>query len=217
MTDSLIEEETKSKRTKQIDELMNSYEMQELLEEVASMLLRPNFPVVSLKKLQFQVREEIIQRKELFFADSEQKVDMEDVKEFVYSLVSQGKLQRDEYKKNRLDLYHKERIGLHFAIKRGCDGYLDQGDYNFYYNLFMPRQGSIESNRESSMSETSSFLAHQSSDDSYPQQLLDSQQPDRMFDFYTELQESIEALRQVEDKETPLAAKASIMFRHFLL
>jgi hypothetical protein len=53
-------------------------------------------------------------------------------------LVRQGKLQREEYKKNRLDLYYKEGIGLNFAIKRGCEYNLDQGDYNFYYNLFIP-------------------------------------------------------------------------------
>ena len=37
-----------------------------MLEEIATTLLRPNFPVVTLKKLNFVVREEIIQRKESF-------------------------------------------------------------------------------------------------------------------------------------------------------
>ena len=124
--------------------------MQEMLEEIATTLLRPNFPVVTLKKLNFVVREEIIQRKESFPFTFETKnlnktqdfkniVDQNDVKELVFSLVSQGKLQREEYKKNRLDLYFKEGIGLNFAIKRGCEGYLDSGDYNFYYNLFLPQ------------------------------------------------------------------------------
>jgi hypothetical protein len=38
-----------------------------------------------------------------------------------------------------------------------------------------------------------------------------------MFDFYSELQETIEALRKVEDNATPFVTKAGIMFRHFLL
>jgi hypothetical protein len=38
-----------------------------------------------------------------------------------------------------------------------------------------------------------------------------------MLDFYTELQETIEALRQVEDHQTPWGQKLTIMVRHFLL
>jgi len=39
---------------------MASNFMQEMLEEIASSLLRPNFPVVSLKKLRYQVRDELV-------------------------------------------------------------------------------------------------------------------------------------------------------------
>jgi hypothetical protein len=70
-----------------------------MLEEIATTLLRPNFPVVTLKKLNFVVREEIIQRKESFPFTFETKnlnktqdfkniVDQNDVKELVFSLVS---------------------------------------------------------------------------------------------------------------------------------
>lgn len=156
---------------------MASHFMQEMLEEIATSLLRPNFPVVSLKKLRYQVREELLQRQELLFPStlSDAKIDQEDVKELVYSLVGQGKLQREEYRKNRIDLFNKERIGLNFAIQRGCDSYLDQGDYNFYYNLFMPTYESKVnkqlSHEDSYASESSGLIkSNLDSQSEYPSQ-----------------------------------------------
>jgi len=94
-------------------------------------------------------------------------------------LVGQGKLQREEYKKNRIDLFSKERIGLNFAIQRGCENYLDQGDYNFYYNLFMPSfecQVDKEIKRDDSMSEASSLLKSSPDNvsESYPQRFQEA-------------------------------------------
>lgn len=74
----LVESDEKLQRIKKIDEIMASNQMQEMLENIATGLLRPDFPVVSLAKLNIAVRDEIIQRN---------LIDPEDLKEIVYSLI----------------------------------------------------------------------------------------------------------------------------------
>ena len=68
-----------------------------MLEEVAMQLLRPNFPVISVKKLKNAVRQAILERPESFIqAATDQSlgkseisnIDNEDLKELVLSLVS---------------------------------------------------------------------------------------------------------------------------------
>lgn len=93
---------------------------------------------------------------------------------------------------------------MNFAIKRGCESYLDSGDYNFYYNLFLPQNDlDIDSaNKYYSNTENSHLLSSCSSKqlrENYPEHSMqvNDKSPDQMLDFYTELQETIEALHQV--------------------
>jgi len=66
----LISEDDSAKRIRQIDELMNSHFMQEMLENIATDLLQhPKVPVVSLKKLTYAVREELLQRQQMNLTD----------------------------------------------------------------------------------------------------------------------------------------------------
>ena len=78
-------------------------------------LLRPNFPVISVKKLRNAVYAAILEKPQTFLQTKEsQKLDPADLKELVISLV--GKLQRDVYFSNRKALYNQDGLGLNFAL-----------------------------------------------------------------------------------------------------
>ena len=77
-------------------------------------LLRPNFPVISVKKLKNAVRQDMLERKESY-----KQATKEDLRELVFSLVS--KLQRDVYIANRISLYNQDGVGLNFALEQGAE------------------------------------------------------------------------------------------------
>ena len=142
-------------KTKQqiIEAQLNDKAFLEQLEEVAMQLLRPNFPVISVKKLKNAVREALLERDASFIQANEGKqIDPDDLRELVFSLIS--KLQRDVYIENRIALYNQDGIGLNFAIEQGAQGYLNQGQYAFYYNLFVQKDNPDDSSSSSQKSET---------------------------------------------------------------
>ena len=93
------------KLKQQIEAQLNDKGFLEMLEEVAMQLLRPNFPVISVKKLRNAVHAAILERPQAFLRTKEsQQVDLVELKELVISLVS--KLQREVYFANRTSLYN---------------------------------------------------------------------------------------------------------------
>ena len=63
------------------------------------------------------------------------KIDVEDLRDLVYSLIS--KLQREVYRDNKIALYNRDGIGLNFAYDEAeSHDLLDKGDDAFYYNVF---------------------------------------------------------------------------------
>ena len=139
-------------RMQALEETLNDKKFIEMIEDIALQLLRPNLPVISLKKLKNAVREAILERKNSFLQPEEanvdgellkegetpriRKPDMEDLRELVYSLISS--LHRAVYRDNRISLYNKDGVGLNFALRDGQ--YLDQGDDCFYYSVFIQKE-----------------------------------------------------------------------------
>jgi len=100
---------------KALEETLNDKQFIEMIEDIAMQLLRPSLPVISLKKLKNAVREAIMERQNSFLQwETEEvqegqiprikKVDLEDLKELVYSLISP--LQRAVYRDNKISLYN---------------------------------------------------------------------------------------------------------------
>lgn len=61
------------------------------------------------------------------------KVDQSEIE--IYLLEIAHKLQRQVHLKNRIDLFNKAGLGLNFAIQKGSDQYLKEGEYHFYHHL----------------------------------------------------------------------------------
>lgn len=123
---------------------MNSKQFLEMVEDIAMQLLQPNLPVVSLKKLKNAVKEAIRERSNSFLKIEEdsidsqnvvKSIDLEDLRELVYSLIST--LQRAVYRENKIALYNRDGIGLNFAQLDGQ--ILEKGDDAFYYSVFTKR------------------------------------------------------------------------------
>ena len=97
-----------------LDATMKDKMFIEMVEDIAMELLKPSLPVISINKLKKAVRMALEERKESFFA-SKEKVDLEDMRELVRSLIS--KLQRQVYFNNKKKLYNQDGLGLNFAIQ----------------------------------------------------------------------------------------------------
>ena len=65
-------------------------------------------------------------------------MDMEDLRELIYSCISP--LQRSVYHGNKVSLYNKDGIGLSFALQEGLDQHLEKGDDQFLYNVFIQQE-----------------------------------------------------------------------------
>lgn len=146
------------------------------------------------------------------------------------------------YTENRVSLYNKEGIGLHFAVTTGCCESLDYSEYAFYYNLFVKQHdaaiqlndeenavdaanscignsssSSNSENRSNEGRQDQSPVAEASGVPRTPEQVLgDEDLSSDQLEFYSELKQTLDELRQVQDKETPVSEKISIYLRQLL-
>lgn len=67
---------------------MNDKRFVEMVEDIAMELLKPNLPVISIKKLKSAVKETLRERKNSFFSKETREVDLDDLRELVKSLIS---------------------------------------------------------------------------------------------------------------------------------
>ena len=135
-------------RMQALEDTLNDKRVIEMVEDIAMQLLQPSLPVISIKKLKNAVREAILERQISFLKQEEspgpdgeikiKKVDLEDLRELVVSLIEP--LQRAVYRDNKISLYNKDGVGLNFAIEDGCHEHLEKGDDAFYYSVFIQRE-----------------------------------------------------------------------------
>lgn len=54
-----------------------------------------------------------------------------------------GELKRQEHLQNRMDLYHKSRIGLHMAVQTGATETLEKEGASAFYSRLVNREKAI--------------------------------------------------------------------------
>ena len=146
-SEDLADKAKETARDQAIEELMNDKKFVEMIEDIAMELLRPNLPVISIKKLKNAVKEALRERQHSFLDEKSfgeegvskriKSEDLEDLQELVHSLILP--LQRAVYTENKVSLYNKDGAGLNFALQDGVQEHLEKGDDAFYYNIFSHR------------------------------------------------------------------------------